>query len=194
MSLLARLLPKTKTPHELPQNHLLEACKRGDRRAQYTLYGQYKHAMFNLAVRFMGDHAAAEDALQIAFLKAFQNLSSYQGDATFGAWLKRIVINTCLNQLKKRREEIGISEELPDIPDEEEGEDFEEIKLKVEQVRQAIQTLPEGYRAVLTLYLLEGYEHSEIAEILQISISTSKTQYQRAKKKLRKILNENYPN
>lgn len=193
MSLLARFLPKTKTAQELPQNHLIEACKRGDRRAQYTLYGQYKHAMFNLAVRFMGDHAAAEDALQMAFLKAFQNLESYQGDATFGAWLKRIVINTCLNQLKKRRDEIGLSEELPNIPDEEDETNFEEVALKVEQVRKAIQALPEGYRAVLTLYLLEGYEHSEIAEILQISISTSKTQYQRAKKKLRKILTENYP-
>ena len=139
--------------------------------------------MYNIGYRIVNNEAEAEDVLQEAFISAFRSLEHYRGDATFGSWLKRIVVNKAINVLKTRK-----MEQLP------EGDDFdvpeetwieEEFPFSVDQVKQAIEHLPDGYRSVLSLYLLEGYDHSEIAEILGISESTSKSQFNRSKKKLR---------
>lgn len=131
----------------------------------------------------------AEDVLQEAFVNAFQNLKSYQGKATFGAWLKKIVVNKAISVLRKNRLEMVLTDTHPDVV-EEDGVNEEELELKVERVKEAIQRLPNGFRVVFSLYLLEGYDHKEIAEILDISESTSKTQYNRAKKKLKELLRE----
>ena len=145
--------------------------------------------MLNVAMRITRDYMEAEDVLQEAFVRAFRNLSSFKGDATFGAWLKRIVINTAINQIKKRKAEfVEIEEGRMEIP--EPNEQPYEARWNMNVVRQAIQQLPEGYRVVLSLYLIEGYDHKEIGQILQISEATSKSQYSRAKKKLRFILNQ----
>jgi RNA polymerase sigma factor (sigma-70 family) len=166
---------------------LVERCKKGDRKAQYKLYRLYAKAMFNIAMRITNDYMEAEDVLQEAFVRAFRKLESFKGDATFGAWLKRIVVNTAINQLRKKRLEFKeLDEEKLEIPDEKSPE--RDCQWEMSEIRQAIASLPEGYRVVFSLYCLEGYDHAEIASILEISEATSKSQYSRAKKKLRNIL------
>lgn len=143
--------------------------------------------MFNVGYRITGREEDAEDALQEAFISAFRNLNTYRADASFGAWLKRIVVNKAINILKKKRHETIPEDELWDVAEEETQAGYME-ELTVDRVKQAIGQLPEGYRAVLSLYLLEGYDHQEISEILGITESTSKSQLNRAKSKLREIL------
>lgn len=141
--------------------------------------------MLNTAFRIVGDRDDAQDVLQDAFISAFSNIDSYREEATFGAWLKRIVINRALSHLKKNRN-TDLMEEGFDIIEESKPEVG--VELSVEQVREAIMQLPVGFRMVLSMFLLEGYDHIEISEILNISVSTSKTQYMRARLKLKEIL------
>ena len=169
---------------------LIERCRGGERSAFYSIYKLYSKAMYNLCYRITNDQDDASDALQEAFISAFNNLDSYRGDATFGAWLKRIVVNKAINVLKKRRFETLPEDEHWDVAEETRQEELQYGELTVQTVKTAIQQLPEGYRAVLSLYLLEGYDHQEIGEILGVSESTSKSQLNRAKKKLREILTQ----
>lgn len=166
---------------------LINRCVGGDREAHYQLYKLYSKAMYNTAWRITNDPDDAEDVLQEAFISAFRNLKHFRQDATFGSWLKKIVINKAINFLKRKKMETLPDEELWDVA-EPETEEFAE-PLTVERVKKAIQQLPDGYRSVLSLYLLEGYDHREIGEILGISESTSKSQFNRSKKKLRDLLN-----
>jgi RNA polymerase sigma factor (sigma-70 family) len=166
---------------------IIDRCKSGDREAHYKLYKLYSRSMFNVAYRITGRDEDAEDALQEAFISAFRNLDSYRGDASFGAWIKRIVVNKAINILKKRRFESFPEDEGWDVSEENEIVEYKE-DLTVERVKNAITQLADGYRTVLSLYLLEGYDHQEIAEILNVSESTSKSQLNRAKSKLREIL------
>ena len=166
---------------------LIALCKGGDRDAHYRLYKLYSRSMYNVSYRITGREEDAEDALQEAFISAFRNLANYRADATFGAWLKRIVVNKSINVLKKRKLEWLPEHEDWDVPEEEQTSDYRE-ELTVDRVKKAIEELPDGYRSVLSLYLLEGYDHQEIAEILGISESTSKSQLNRAKGKLREML------
>ncbi len=145
--------------------------------------------MYNVGYRITGREEDAEDATQEAFISAFRNLSNYRGDASFGAWLKRIVVNKAINILKKRRYESMPDDERWDVAEDTESVEYKE-ELTVDRVKNAISQLPDGYRAVLTLYLLEGYDHQEIAEILDITESTSKSQLNRAKGKLRELLTQ----
>lgn len=172
------------------QDQLLERCKDGDKKAQSDLYHRYARAMFNVAMRITRDYMEAEDVLQESFVRAFKNLTSFKGDATFGAWLKRIVINTAINHLKRRRFLYDhLDEKHSDISPSEEPESFS-AQPHTSQIQWAIKKLPEGYRLVFNLYLIEGYDHQEISHILNISEATSKSQYCRAKKKLRELLTE----
>jgi RNA polymerase sigma factor (sigma-70 family) len=167
---------------------LIARCRTGDRDAHYRLYKLYSKAMYNVGYRITRSEEDAEDILQEAFISAFRNLDNYRGDATFGAWLKRIVINKALNALnKKKHETIPNDDEQWDVAEEEAAVEYKE-DLTVERVKQGIEKLPDGYRTVLSLYLLEGYDHQEIGEILGISESTSKSQLNRAKSKLKEIL------
>jgi RNA polymerase sigma factor (sigma-70 family) len=136
----------------------------------------------------MNQQEEAEDMLQESFSYAFRKLGSFRFESSFGAWLKRIVVNTCINHLKKRKVDLVYTEQQNDPIPSDEFVDYEEIKFKVEGVMKAIEKLPEGYRVVFSLYLLEGYDHKEIAEILSISESTSKSQFLRAKVKIKEIL------
>lgn len=147
--------------------------------------------MYNVAYRIVGAEAAAEDVLQEAFISAFRNLKLYRGDATFGSWLKRIVVNKAINEVKRRKLELMPEDDDFDVEDEHADEIYRP-ELTVSRVKQAIESLPDGYRAVLSLYLLEGYDHQEIAEIMGISESTSKSQLNRSKKKLRELLMKSY--
>ncbi|HEX8041532.1 MAG TPA: RNA polymerase sigma factor [Chryseosolibacter sp.] len=166
---------------------LIARCKSGDREAYYRLYKLYSRQMFNVSCRITGRAEDAEDALQEAFTSAFKNLAHYRGDATFGAWLKRIVVNKSINVLKKRKHELIPDDDEWDAPEEEPESEYME-GLTIERVKKAIEELPDGYRTVLSLYLLEGYDHQEIAGIMKVSESTSKSQLNRAKAKLREKL------
>jgi RNA polymerase sigma factor (sigma-70 family) len=166
---------------------LIEECRSGSSRAQYRLYNLYSKAMYNLAYRILNNREDAEDILQEAFVECFRNISSFRFESTFGAWLKKIVVNKCINQLKKKKIDITLCETLPTVINEEE----EEVTYDTSKIFKGIETLPDGYRIILTLYLLEGYDHSEISQILGITESTSKSQYSRAKEKLRNVLSKN---
>ncbi len=165
---------------------LVEECRNGNRKAQFEIYKLYAKAMYNAALRIVVHEAEAEDVIQDAFLDAFTRIDSFRGETTFGLWLKQIVINKSINQLRKRRAEF-ISIDGIDLADAMEEESVD-LELKVNEVREAIAELPDGYRVVLTLYLFEGYDHEEIAYILKISENTSRSQYMRAKIKLKSLL------
>ncbi len=127
--------------------------------------------------------------LQESFTEAFLKLETFRYESAFGAWLKRIVINKCINSIKKRKAELVYTDDLPDKKAEDQGEDdLDTATLKVRDVQNAMEKLPQGYRVIFSLYLLEGYDHSEIAQILNISESTSKSQYSRARQKIKEQL------
>ena len=169
---------------------IVKNCLRGERKAQYELYRLYSKAMYNTCLRMLGSVENAEDVLQNAFIDVYTNLEHFRYESSVGTWIKRIVVNNCINFLKKKR--IGgteltdnIVESYNQVPE----DDYNDTNLTVEQIKKAVQLLPEGYRVVFSLYAFEGYDHEEIADILKISESTSKSQFSRAKCKIRNILN-----
>jgi len=167
--------------------NIVEKCKDGNRQAQFELYRLYSKAMHNVCLRMVRDELDAEDILQNSFVDVFTKLESFRYQSSVGAWIKRIVINNCINFLKRRKvyfEELD-DERLPESAPEQEDDTR---GLSVEAVKRAMFDLPDGYRVVFSLYLLEGYDHKEIADILDISEATSKSQYSRAKRKLKDIL------
>jgi len=166
---------------------LIHRCRAGDQEAHFKIYKLYSRAMYNVGYRITGSEEDAEDVLQEAFISAFKNLASYRGDASFGSWIKRIVVNKAINLLKKRKLEMMQDNEEFDVPIEEEEEEYLP-ELSVNKVKHCIDLLPDGYRSVLSLYLIEGYDHQEIAEIMGITESTSKSQLNRAKNKLKELL------
>jgi len=168
--------------------NLVEKSKSGHRNSQYQLYELYVDAMYNVSMRIVGTKEDAEDIIQDSFVDAFKKLDTFRYESTFGSWLKRIVINRSINYLKLKKilvtvidtHEYYLSDELNEnnshIPD-------------IQYVKKGIALLPQGYKQIINLYLIEGYDHIEIGEILGISNSTSKSQYHRAKKKLIEIIN-----
>ena len=170
---------------------LIEACKKGNRKAQFELYRLYHAAMYNTTLRIVGDSDDAEDVMQEAFLKAFTKLGTYRKEVSFGAWLKRIVINKSLDFLRLKKEQLSLEDarEVGEMVEEPSGAG--DVEYRVEEIKKAIYDLPEGYRIVLSLILLEGYDHDEVSNILNISNATSRTQYHRAKKRLIELLKRN---
>jgi RNA polymerase sigma factor (sigma-70 family) len=169
---------------------IIDACKAGDRNAQFKIYKLYYKAMYNSSLRIVNDTMEAEDIMQDAFLQAFQRIHSYTGQGSFGSWLKRIVINKSLDTLRKRKDMVSIDEKEVEFPDTIEENREEEIQLQVAEVKEAINELPEEYRLIITLYLLEQYSHEEISEMLHISNNLSRTRLVRAKQKVMKIIKE----
>jgi len=168
---------------------LIERSKRGDQRSQYQIYSLYAKAMYNISLRMMNSKEAAEDILQDAFTDAFLNLSHFRYESTFGAWLKRIVVNKCINEIRRRKADLQFFDDMHYFEGKKD-EDEEPLGLNVEAIKRAMEQLPKGSKLIFSLYLLEGYDHSEIAEILNISESNSKTQYMRAKDRVREILKD----
>jgi RNA polymerase sigma-70 factor (ECF subfamily) len=173
---------------------VIEACKRGDRKSQFELYRLYHVAMYNTALRIVRDPDDAEDVMQEAFLKAFAKLKTFRGEVSFGAWLKKIVIHKALDFLRLKKQHFSLDE----IGEVEEILDDQPVSLQTaytaDEIKRAIYSLPEGYRIVLSLVLLEGYDHEEVSGILRISNATSRTQYHRAKKKLAELLKKSARN
>jgi len=166
---------------------IVEKCKRGNRQAQFELYRLYSKAMYNVCLRMVRNEMDAEDLLQNSFVDVFTKLHTFRYQSSIGAWIKRVVVNNCINFLKKRKLQFT---ELDDRYGEsiEDETPVADSKLSVDQVKNAMMRLPEGYRVVFSLYMMEGYDHKEIAGILGISEATSKSQYSRAKKKLKELL------
>lgn len=171
---------------------LIDGCMNGDKKSQFGIYKLYYKAMFNTCLRITKDKIIAEDIMQESFLSAFKNIETYKGEVSFGAWLKKIVINKSLDNLKKKKIElVELDESVADEYEEKADEtELNSDKVKIERIKNTINELPEGYRLVLSLYLIEGYDHDEIGQILNISSSTSRSQFTRARQKLIHELNE----
>ena len=169
---------------------LIEKCKSNNKRAQIELYRAYNQAMYNVAMRLLRNADNADDVIQESFLSAFKNIHQFKGEVTFGAWLKKIVIHKCLNHLKKRELDTITLDELQVFNYEKEDIDNWEFNpsMVLEDIKNSIDKLPNKYKFVLMLYLVEGYDHEEISEILRISVVASRTQLMRGKIKLRQLL------
>ncbi len=169
-------------------NELVESCKKGHAPSYRALYDKYCKAMYNTSLRIVQNQMDAEDVCQEAFVEAFRKLNQFEGRSTFGAWLKKIVVNRSLDALKKRK--IKLTEWDDQMNDSaEEWSNSEDVKIfNLAKIKQAMMALSDGYRTVLTLYLIEGYDHKEIAGILGVKESTIRTQYKRGKDRLLKIM------
>ena len=166
---------------------LIEQCKQNNRKAQLRLYNQYCGAMYHIAFRFMKNSQDAEDVMQEAFIKAFRKIDSFKGEVTFGAWLKRIVINKSIDTLKSVKLKFSdVDENYLNIVDDDNWEISDGIS--VDEVKFAISQLPQKYELVLSLFLLEGYDHHEISQILNITEVNSRTLVSRGKQKLKESL------
>ena len=157
------------------------------------VYELYYKGMYGVSLRIVGDAMEAEDIMQESFLTAFNHLKTTDLTVSFGGWLKKIVINKSLDAIRKRKAFFEQVENLPDVPDEPRGEEENNLttEQKVTQIKRAIDLLPDKYRIILVLNLLEGYDHEEISEILDIQPSTSRAQLSRGKKLLINIINSN---
>lgn len=170
-------------------DELLEKCRRGDERAQMMIYKKYSKAMYNVALRIVKDSAEAEDIMQECFLKAFDKLDSFEGNSTFGAWLKKIVVNQSISVHNKntRYQEVQYDDQFKHAADDSAGITLEEEEQnpKVKMILKTMESLKESYRVALTLHLIEGYDYEEICEILNITYANCRTTISRAKESLR---------
>ena len=169
---------------------IIELSKEGNPRAQYQLYKLYAKAMFNICVRMLNNKEEAEDLLQESFTDAFMKLNSFRYESSFGAWLKRIVINKCINAIQKKKVDLVFRDFPVEPVAGDEAVDYSGIEMDVRRIHRAVEKLPDGYRVIFSLYALEGYDHGEISQILKISESTSKSQYLRAKQKIKELIQQ----
>lgn len=171
----------------MDENALLAACLVGDPNAQRIFFDQFSSTMMGIALRYMKDEQLANDVLQETFIKAFENIHKFKNVGSLEGWLKKITVNTALDHLRKEKK-FQFTSEIIDSSNELSYGENAVTKLQADDLMRIIQSLPDGYRTVFNLYAIEGYSHKEIAEILEITESTSKSQYSRAKSLLRNIL------
>ena len=171
---------------------LLSLCKDGNQHAQLEVYKRYYKAMYNTALRIVKDTAEAEDVMQESFLSAFTKLDTYSGDATFGSWLKRIVVNNSISSYNKRirRKEDDLEDTIYKLEDEPGITECDTSNFEVQRILKTMESLKENYRLALTLNLIEGYDYDEMSEIMGISYANCRTTVSRAKDSLRKKLND----
>jgi RNA polymerase sigma factor (sigma-70 family) len=173
----------------LLHDEIVERCQQGDTSGYAILYKRYSQAMFNTSLRIVNNRKDAEDVLQEAFTDAFSRVKDFNYSSTFGAWLKKIVINRSLNLLRKGKMFlIDINEVDVETISEADMIDEEHMQLQVAKIKKAMQALETAQRTVLSLYLFEGYDHEEISEIMSVPATTIRSQYMRAKQKLLTIL------
>lgn len=170
--------------------HLVDTCRRGDSKAQLTLYRKYSRLLYVACLRITGNAEEAEEAMQDSFMKVFTRIDQYHEGQSFEAWIHRIAVHTAIDYVRRQSPDmeelsVNIAEPEPDGPDE------DEIAYSVAQIKEATLKLPDGYRIILSLYLFEGYDMEEIASILQIKPPSVRSQYLRAKRKLLEIIQEN---
>lgn len=168
----------------------INQLKQGNELAALNLYNIYSKAMYNTLIRLSGDNEVAKDLLQEAFVKAFKKIGDLENAQAFPGWLQRIVVNTGMEHIRKKKYVFEELDQLEEIPE----EVNEEQTIEPAVLHEAIKALPDGCRTVLSLHLMEGYKHSEVAEELGISESTSKTQFRHAKMLLKEKLQYHYAN
>jgi RNA polymerase sigma-70 factor (ECF subfamily) len=172
-------------------NQIVANCKLNKAKAQMQLYNLYCDAMFVIAKRYVKNSFEAEDIMQDAFIKVFKNIENFNGEVTIGAWIKKIVINQCIDFLKKKKIElVEINESKHTLTDDNDWNVDEEVTIN--NITSAINNLPDKYKVVLNLYLIEGYDHKEIAQILNINEVTSRSQLMRGRIKLKNKLKAFY--
>lgn len=172
-------------------SELVQRCQKGERKAQYELYQHYKDRVFNIAYRMANNQQEAEDIAQMAFMRVFKNIDSFRGESAFSSWLYRLTVNVCINHFRKEKKEKElVVNELSEF----QKANLSALKTKNESAKmrpfleKAIRALPAGYRMIFVLYDIEGYAHQEIAEIMNISEGTSKSQLHKARKELKQFL------
>ncbi len=167
---------------------LIKACKKNDPKAQMQVYHMYKDMLYNVSLRIVTNSDDAQDMVHDAFIKAFQNISKLENDLNLGPWLKRIVINRSLDFLRKKKKEGWLQETYDVSETEEENDPYEDLSLKVEEIKKAINVLKDKYRIIIVLYLIEDYSHKEIAQELGLKEGTVRNQYIRGKRLLKEQL------
>lgn len=174
-------------------HQLIAQCKEGSSKAQYQLYNLYAKQMLNISNRIVNNRVEAEDVLQESFINAFTRLGTFKGEASFGSWLKRIVINQSLNVVRKKKHYFeDINDDLLGEPIEGVDDDEKDTsEFSVIDIHSAMKQLPDGYRIIFSLYMFEDLSHNEIAEQLDISVNTSKSQLSRARKKMKELMLKN---
>lgn len=176
-------------------DQLIKLCKEGNSLAQMEVYNRYYLAMYNIALRIVKQTDEAEDVMQEAFITAFTKLDSFKGEADFGAWLKKIVVNNGISKYRKLKnfETLEDNKQQSDFINPEETDTFEELnQLKVNEVLKSMNQLKNNYQLVLNLFYIEGYDHEEICEIMKISYANCRTLLSRAKDSLRNQLAKNF--
>ena len=169
----------------MTQEQIIEGCRQGDNAARRALYQHYAPLMLGVVWRYVSERATAEDLLHDGFVTLYTKIGDWRGEGPFDAWCRRIFVNTALSFLRKRSN-LGADEDISELPPGRiEGVAPQALeRLSAEELRQAIESLPDGYRTVLNLYAVEGYSHAEIGQMLGISETTSRSQYIRAKARL----------
>jgi len=191
---------KTAARKAASETQLIARAQRGDERAFAALFEAHKRRIYSLCLRMTGDTAEAEDLTQEAFLQLFRKISTFRGESAFSTWLHRLVVNVVLMHLRKKGlqqislDEIDTSQEEPVKRDY--GDDDLRLLGSIDRIRldRAIAALPPGYRTVFVLHDMEGYEHNEIAQIMNCSIGNSKSQLHKARMKLREYLRRDQMN
>lgn len=178
---------------EIPQIHikLIEEAKRNEKRAQSQLYLLYYKSIYNCCLRIVGDSYAAEDLMQDSFIMAFKNIKQFNSEVMFGAWIKKIAINTSINYLKRNELMAQKMKDYGTLNEQDEDGEETQSEFTIQEVLKAMEGLATNYRIVFSLYMIEGYDHDEIAKIMSISASTSRSQLSRARSKIKTIINSN---
>lgn len=179
--------------HRHEELQLVEGCKKQDRIAQKEVFAKLHGRLLGICMRYTDNRDEAKDVLQNGFIKVFQGIENYKGDGSFEGWIKRIVVNTAIdNYRRKKVKPVVTNSELTDrLGDEVEDEVEDESiynQIPVSEVMEAVQKLSPAYRTIFNLYVMEGYNHNEIAEMLDISVGTSKSNLSKARFNLRKML------
>ena len=176
---------------QIDLNQIIEGCKRGDDKSQKILYDNYKAVFFGICRRYLHTYEDAEDVMIEAFVKIYSKVTDYKAEGSFEGWMKRIVVNEALMFLRKNKHfNTELDTNSINISEEPNFDDFE-ADIDEEKIFEQIEALSPGYKAVLNLYLVEGYKHREIAEMLGISINTSKSQLILAKRRLQELVKKN---
>ena len=163
----------------ISESDLIEGCLRGDRKMQYALYERFAPKMYGVCLRYAANTEEAEDILQEGFIKVYKKISSYRGDGSFEGWIRRIFVNTAIEHFRKKNYLQPITEQEESTI---EGKYVSVLdSLAEKDIIQLVQQLSPGYRTVFNMYVVEGYTHKQIADILGISEGTSKSQLSRAK-------------
>ena len=174
----------------MSEAQLLQGCLNGDRQSQKALYEQYKVQMYRLCLRYSNGRSDAEDVLQDGFIKVFSDLHQYSGKGALGGWIRKVMVNTALQHIRKNKR-IPNMIEVDQIIDLREASEQIYSRMGAKDLTKMIQELPPGYKMIFNLYVVDGYTHQEIADQLNISINTSKSQLSKAKATLRKKLEKN---